>query len=207
LKEIVILGGPNGAGKTTAARVLLPSRLRANTFINADEIARRISPANPERAALAAGRVMLRRIRELISAGTSLAFETTCAARSYAPLLEKCKRDGWGVSLIYLWVRQRSIPCNASSGEFVRVGIPYQKTLYGKGTRQAYGICAIYICPWPMRRQFTIIGTTRCGSSPGAKLRIRCRFGKAISGQRSKRRLLSNNDSPRQIQGHRRRHG
>jgi predicted ABC-type ATPase len=104
LKEIVILGGPNGAGKTTAARVLLPSRLRANTFINADEIARRISPANPERAALAAGRVMLRRLRELISAGTSLAFETTCAARSYVPLLEKCKRDGWGVSLIYLWV-------------------------------------------------------------------------------------------------------
>jgi predicted ABC-type ATPase len=104
VKDIFILGGPNGAGKTTAARVLLPSKLRADTYINADEIARRISPGNVESAALAAGRVMLLRIQELVSTETSFAFETTCAGRSYVPLLEKCKRDGWTVSLIYLWV-------------------------------------------------------------------------------------------------------
>lgn len=104
MKDIFILGGPNGAGKTTAARVLLPSKLRADTYINADEIARRIAPRNPEGAAFAAGRVMLTRIEELIAAGTSFAFETTCAGRSYVPLLERCKRDGWKVSLIYLWI-------------------------------------------------------------------------------------------------------
>jgi predicted ABC-type ATPase len=104
LKDIFILGGPNGAGKTTAARVLLPSKLRANTYINADEIARGIAPLNPDSAALTAGRVMLKRIEELIAAGTSFAFETTCAGRSYVPLLENCKRDGWKVSLTYLWV-------------------------------------------------------------------------------------------------------
>jgi predicted ABC-type ATPase len=103
-KGIFILGGPNGAGKTTAARVLLPSRLRANTYINADEIARRISPHRPEAAALAAGRIMLRRIHELIAAETTFAFETTCAGRGYAPLIARCKRDGWTVSLIYLWI-------------------------------------------------------------------------------------------------------
>jgi predicted ABC-type ATPase len=104
MKDIFILGGPNGAGKTTAARVLLPSKLRADTYINADEIARRIAPQNPEGAALAAGRVMLTRIEELIAAGTSFAFETTCAGRVYLRLLENCKLNGWKVSLVYLWV-------------------------------------------------------------------------------------------------------
>lgn len=104
VKEIFILGGSNGAGKTTAARVLLPSKLHADTYINADEIARRVAPHNPEGAALAAGRIMLRRIDELIAAGTSFAFETTCAGRSYVGLLENCKRDGWKASLIYLWI-------------------------------------------------------------------------------------------------------
>jgi len=104
MKDIFMLGGPNGAGKTTAARVLLPSKLHADTYINADEIARRIDPNNPESAALAAGRIMLGRINELIAAGVSFAFETTCAGRVYLRLLENCKLNGWKVSLIYLWI-------------------------------------------------------------------------------------------------------
>ncbi len=55
-KDIFILGGPNGAGKTTAARVLLPESFRESDFLNADEIARGISPEDPESAAMAAGR-------------------------------------------------------------------------------------------------------------------------------------------------------
>ncbi len=104
MKEIVILGGPNGAGKTTAARVLLPRKVRLNAYINADEIARRISPHNPDAAALQAGRLMLRQIEKLIESGSSFAFETTCAGRSQIKLLQDCKQDGWQISLIFLWV-------------------------------------------------------------------------------------------------------
>ncbi|MFZ0339658.1 MAG: zeta toxin family protein [Terracidiphilus sp.] len=104
MKEIFILGGPNGAGKTTAARVLLPSKLHAHTYINADEIARRVDPSNPDGAALAAGRIMLQRVQELIATEVSFAFETTCAGRVYLRLLENCKLNGWKVSLIYLWI-------------------------------------------------------------------------------------------------------
>jgi predicted ABC-type ATPase len=104
VKDIVILGGPNGAGKTTAARVLLPSRVRLNAYINADEIARRISPRNPDAVALQAGRSMLGQIENLIASESSFAFETTCAGRSYIKLLQSCKQTGWRVSLIFLWV-------------------------------------------------------------------------------------------------------
>jgi predicted ABC-type ATPase len=59
VEDIVILGGPNGAGKTTAAQVVLPQQLDIREFVNADEIARGLSPFNPDGAALAAGRLMI----------------------------------------------------------------------------------------------------------------------------------------------------
>ena len=48
MKEIILLGGPNGAWKTTTARVLLPEFLELHPFLNADEIARDLSPDDPE---------------------------------------------------------------------------------------------------------------------------------------------------------------
>lgn len=104
MKEIVILGGPNGAGKTTAANVLLSEKLRIDFFLNADEIARSISPYNVEGAAFEAGRLMIGRMRALVWIGQSFAFETTCAGKSYIRLLQECQKAGWRVSLIYLWV-------------------------------------------------------------------------------------------------------
>jgi predicted ABC-type ATPase len=102
--EIIILGGPNGAGKTSAAQVLLPSKLELREFINADEIARGLSPFEPERVALAAGRMMLQRMQTLIQERRSFAFETTCSGRAYIPLLRRCKIAGWRVALVYLWL-------------------------------------------------------------------------------------------------------
>ena len=104
MKEIVIFGGPNGAGKTTVARVLLPEFFGLHEYLNADEIARAISPRNVEIAAFAAGRRMIERMREFVSQGRSFAFETTCAGKSYLPMLERCKREGWRITLFYLWV-------------------------------------------------------------------------------------------------------
>jgi predicted ABC-type ATPase len=104
MKDIVLLGGPNGAGKTTAARVLLPEYLGAYEFVNADELARGIPSANAIARDLAAGRLMILRIRDLVQAGMSFAFETTCAGRTYLPLLERCKMQGWRLRLYYLWL-------------------------------------------------------------------------------------------------------
>jgi predicted ABC-type ATPase len=103
-KDIIILGGPNGAGKTTAAGELLPKELGIREFVNADEIARGLSPFNEAGAALAAGRLMLKRMHDLVEDGESFAFETTCAGRAYIPLLARCRADGWRVTLLYLWL-------------------------------------------------------------------------------------------------------
>jgi predicted ABC-type ATPase len=104
LKHIVAIGGPNGAGKTTAARLLVPSALNIREFINADEIARGLSPFEPERVAVAAGRLMIARMRELVRDHCSFAFETTCAGRAHLALLQKCKAQGWRLTLLFLWL-------------------------------------------------------------------------------------------------------
>jgi predicted ABC-type ATPase len=104
MKDIVILGGPNGAGKTTAAQVLVPRRLEIREFVNADEIARGLSPFNAESAAIAAGRLMIERMRHLVRAEQSFAFETTCSGRSHLNFLRRCKLRGWRLTLVYLWL-------------------------------------------------------------------------------------------------------
>jgi predicted ABC-type ATPase len=104
MKDVVVIGGPNGAGKTTAAPQLLPMSFSIREFVNADEIARGLSPFNPQGSAVAAGRVMLDRIRALVEAGESFAFETTCAGRGYARLLRACRHAGYRSMLIFLWL-------------------------------------------------------------------------------------------------------
>ena len=46
--NLYIIAGPNGAGKTTASYTLLPDMLGCKNFVNADEIARGLSPFSPE---------------------------------------------------------------------------------------------------------------------------------------------------------------
>src|SRR6516225_2385361 len=98
----VVLAGPNGAGKSTSASSILKDALGIDEFVNADIIARGLSGFAPERAAMAAGRIMLARLRELARQRTSFAFETTLASRSFAPWLAGLIRDGFQFHLIFL---------------------------------------------------------------------------------------------------------
>jgi predicted ABC-type ATPase len=104
MKQIVVLGGPNGAGKTTAAQIILPDKLGITEFVNADEIARGLSPFNPDAAALSAGRVMLERMHHLAQGERSFAFETTCSGKGHIGFLRRCKALGWRITLVFLWL-------------------------------------------------------------------------------------------------------
>ena len=99
-----IVAGPNGAGKTTFATEFLPLYANCRNFINADLIARGLSPFDPDAAMLRAGRTVLQRIAEFTKARTDFAFETTLAGRSYVPLLGAMKKAGFRLHLFYLWI-------------------------------------------------------------------------------------------------------
>src|SRR5687768_1635334 len=100
--KIVIIAGPNGAGKTTFAEQFLPREAGVAEFINADLIARGLSPFAPERAAMAAGRIMLRMIREKVRRRESFAFETTLSGLSYARHIQRWRKAGYHVRLLFL---------------------------------------------------------------------------------------------------------
>ena len=101
-KRIVIVAGPNGAGKTTFAREFLPREAGCPDFINVDLIATGLSPFDPERAALRAGRLMLEEIHHRVHQGRSFAFETTLAGRNYARWIPQWRAAGYHVKLIFL---------------------------------------------------------------------------------------------------------
>ena len=104
-KQLYIIAGCNGAGKTTASFTILPEVLDCKEFINADEIAKGLSPFQPESVAMQAGRIMLARMDELLKKGETFAFETTLATKSYKQKIEWAQANGYEVTLLFFWLR------------------------------------------------------------------------------------------------------
>ncbi len=102
---MVVIAGPNGAGKTTISRRVIRESVGIVEFVNADVIAAGLSGFAPERAAFAAGRIMLQRLDDLARDGADFAFETTLASRTFAPWLASRMHEGYRVHLIYVWLR------------------------------------------------------------------------------------------------------
>ena len=103
-KKLYIIGGCNGAGKTTASFNILPELLNCKEFVNADEIARGLSPFQPEKVSIEAGRLMLTRIDELIQSNQDFSFETTLSTRSFIKTIDRAKSTGYFVTLIFFWL-------------------------------------------------------------------------------------------------------
>lgn len=103
-RNLYIIAGCNGAGKTTASVSILPEILECREFVNADEIAKGLSPFNPESVAIEAGRLMLERINVLIEGDKSFSIETTLSTRSYNKLVEKAHSRGFKVQLLFFWL-------------------------------------------------------------------------------------------------------
>ena len=98
--RVVIFAGPNGAGKSTHADAILAS-LGIDTFVNADYIARGLSGRKTELVAFEAGRIMLKRLKQLGHAGADFAFESTLSSRTFAPFLRTLKSQGYVVAIYY----------------------------------------------------------------------------------------------------------
>ena len=104
MPNLYVISGCNGAGKTTASYTVLPEILDCEEFINADEIARGLSPFNPDKAAIEAGRIMLSKIDEFINKKVDFAFETTLSSKSYLHTINEAKAHGYEVTLLFFWL-------------------------------------------------------------------------------------------------------
>jgi predicted ABC-type ATPase len=139
MPNLYIIGGANGSGKTTVAMRLLPDQLNCLEYINADEIARGLSPFNPNAVAQQAGRLMLERIKTLANSGLDFAFETTLAARSFNLFVKNCKSRGYTIILLYFWLRSPELAVErvakrvASGGHSIPEDVIYRR--YDRGRR------------------------------------------------------------------------
>jgi len=104
MPNLYIIAGCNGAGKTTASYTILPEMLNCKEFVNADEIARGLSPFQPEKVAIIAGKMMLSRIHELIKSHGDFSFETTLSPRHFITLIKEAQQQGYFVTLVFFWL-------------------------------------------------------------------------------------------------------
>jgi len=101
-----LIAGPNGAGKTTYARSLSSE---IGELVRPDLIALQLSPENPERVALKAGRIAIDRIKSLLQQKRSFAVETTLSGRFHLDVVKTAKSDGWNVGIVYIGLKTPTI--------------------------------------------------------------------------------------------------
>lgn len=153
--SVYIIAGPNGAGKTTFATRFLPQIADCSNFINADLIARGLSPFDVDMAALQAGRIFLKNINYHMEHKSDFGFETTLSGIGYVRLLEQLRKKGYYINLYFLWIPTVSLALKRIA-ERVRHGghiVPPDivRRRYLKGIRNLFEIymhltdyCAIF---------------------------------------------------------------
>jgi predicted ABC-type ATPase len=151
---VVVIAGPNGAGKTTTSTYLLHGTLAVSTYVNADVIAQGLSALEPESVALAAGRIMLARLRELAQARADFAFETTLAGREYARWLPTLRASGYRTHLVFLSLHSPELAV-ARVAQRVRLGghhIPEAviRRRFAAGLRNYFGLYQDAVDTWQL---------------------------------------------------------
>ncbi len=105
MPTLYIIAGPNGVGKTTFASTYLPDEAKQLEFVNSDLIARGLSPFDPDSVSIEAGKIALRRIRELIKNKIGFTWETTMSGKTAASWLKEAREVGYILKIYFLWVR------------------------------------------------------------------------------------------------------
>ncbi len=158
--SLYIIAGCNGAGKTTASFTLLPDVLDCQQFVNADEIAKGLSPFHPESVSFEAGRIMLNRIEELLHKGATFAIETTLATRSYHALVSKAHKLGYLVHLLYIWLSSPQLAVKRVAQRVSEGGHNIPKDVIVR--RYQHGINNLFKLFMPIVDTWTIIDNTKC---------------------------------------------
>lgn len=159
--KLYIIAGCNGAGKTTASMTVLPEVLDCDEFVNADEIAKGLSPLNQEKVAIEAGKIMLNHIDYLLNQKSTFAIETTLATRSYKNLIERAKELGYTIDLLFFWpptpqmARDRVDTRVSSGGHNIPNDVIYRR--YWLGLENLFNIFVPIVDVWSLYDNSTIL--------------------------------------------------
>ena len=101
---LYLFAGSNGAGKTTFARAYLRQLHPIPRFLNADELARGLSPLDPQSAAIRAGKLLLHEIATCLKSGHSFGLESTLSGTAHVKILTQAKQLCYQIEIHYLWL-------------------------------------------------------------------------------------------------------
>jgi len=108
-KNFYIIAGPNGAGKTTTAKTIVQNVFHCQNFVNADEIARGLSPFNNQRFDIEAGKLMLNRIQYYSENGEDFSVETTLSSVLYLKKIKEFKKLDYKITLFFIHLSSEEI--------------------------------------------------------------------------------------------------
>lgn len=151
-KKIILIAGPNGAGKTTFADSFLAQEAGCPDFLNADSIAKKLSPKNPEAVAIEAGRMMLNQIARRVSRGESFAIETTLSGMSYARQIRDWRKLGYFIKLVFLSLSSADVAVERVRARVIMGGHSIPETVirrrFDKGIKNFHSIYRRIVNSW-----------------------------------------------------------
>lgn len=151
-KNVYIIAGANGSGKTTFAKKFLPEYVKCPNFVNADFIAQGLSPFEPRKAAIKAGKLVLQQIHEFAASGKNFAFETTLSGKSYAKLFAELIGRGYALHLFFLWIPNTELAIARIKGRVVDGGhnVPNQdvRRRFSRGLTNFFDLYKPFLTSW-----------------------------------------------------------
>ena len=151
-RNVYVIAGPNGAGKTTFAIKFLPEYVKCPHFINADLIARGLSPFSPGAAAIKAGKLVLEQIHQFADQGLDFAFETTLSGKLYLNLFKSLKNKGYKIHVFFLWIPDAGLAVSRIKSRVARGGhdVPVQDVLrrFGRSISNFFKLYQSLVDSW-----------------------------------------------------------
>ena len=96
-------------------------------FVNADLLAQGLSPFYPDKAAIQAGRLMLKQINRFAKGRADFGFETTLSGRTFVGLITRLKKEGYIVRIYFLWLPSAELAAYRVADRVKKGGTQYSR--------------------------------------------------------------------------------